>query len=183
MGPRTGSPSNDHRTILADTPSASVDDLGLTTVIKALHRISGEILIDKLVETLMVTALQHAGAERGLLILVRGDEARVEAEARTQQDAVTVRLRGTAAAPSDLPETVLKLVLRTQEALILNDATVANPFSADPYVAMHRVRSLLCLPLVKPATLVGVLYLENTIESHVFTPARIELLTLLASQA
>src|SRR5262249_7470599 len=47
----------------------------------------------------------------------------------------------------------------------------------------HRVRSLLCLPLVKQGTLVGVLYLENTIASHVFTPSRIELLSLLASQA
>jgi len=94
-----------------------------------------------------------------------------------------VRLRGTAVEPSDLPQNVLKLVLRTHEALIINDAAVPNPFSADEYVAAHGVRSLLCLPLVKQATLVGVLYLENTIASHVFTPTRIELLTLLASQA
>ena len=163
--------------------SASVEGLDLATVIKTSQTISGEILIDKLVETLMVTALQHAGAERGLLIVRRGDEARVEAEATTQQDAIVVRLRGTAAGPSDLPETVLKLVLRTHEALILNDAAVPNPFSADEYLAAHRVRSLLCLPLMKQAKLVGVLYLENTIASHVFTPSRIELLALLASQA
>jgi len=165
------------------TASTSVEGLDLATVIKASQTISGEILIDKLVETLMVTALQHAGAERGLLILRRGDEVRVEAEATTQQDAIGVRLRGTAAGPSDLPETVLKLVLRTQEALILNDAAIPNPFSADDYLATHRVRALLCLPLVKQTALVGVLYLENTIASHVFTPSRIELLTLLASQA
>jgi transcriptional regulator with GAF, ATPase, and Fis domain/predicted ATPase len=157
--------------------------LDLATVIKASQTISSEILIDKLVETLMVTALQHAGAERGLLILRRGDEARVEAEATTQQDAIAVRLRGTAVEPSDLPQNVLKLVLRTHDALIVNDAAVPNPFSADDYVAARGVRSLLCLPLMKQATLVGVLYLENTIASHVFTPARIELLTLLASQA
>jgi len=163
--------------------TTSVEGLDLATVINASQTISGEILIGKLVETLLRTTLQHAGAERGLLILRRGDEARVEAEATTQQDTIAVRLRGTAAGPSDLPETVLKLVLRTQEALILNDAAVPGPFSADAYVAAHRVRSLLCLPLVKQATLVGVLYLENTIASHVFTPSRIELLSLLASQA
>src|SRR5262245_49017037 len=58
----------------ATTPT-SVESLDLATVIKASHTISSEILIDTLVETLMVTALQHAGAERGLLILLRGDEA------------------------------------------------------------------------------------------------------------
>jgi len=153
------------------------------TIIQALRAVSAEILTDKLVETLMVTVLEHAGAERGLLILTRGDEARVEAEATTQPDAIVVRLRGTAAGSSDLPETVLKMVLRTRQALILNDTAAPSPFSADDYVAAHRVRSLLCLPLVKQGTLVGALYLENTIASHVFTPSRIELLALLASQA
>jgi PAS domain S-box-containing protein len=42
---------------------------------------------------------------------------------------------------------------------------------------------VLCLPLVKQAKLMGVLYLENNLASHVFTPARISVLELLASQA
>src|SRR5260370_35136187 len=46
-----------------------------------------------------------------------------------------------------------------------------------------RVRSRLCLPLLKQAELIGVLYLENSLASHVFTPARIAVLKLLASQA
>src|SRR5262249_14585805 len=136
----------------AATP-ASGEGLDLATVIKASQTISGEILIDKLVETLMMTALEHAGAERGLLILRRGEEARIEAEATTQQDAITVRLRGRAASPPDLPNTVLNYVLRTRVAVLLDDAAVPNPFSADDYVAAHRVRSLLCLPLVKQAML------------------------------
>ena len=165
------------------TTTASSEGLDLATVIKSSQTISGEILTDKLVETLMVTAVEHAGAERGLLIFERSDGARVEAEATTQLDAITVRLLGTVAEPSDLPIAVLNYVLRTQEAVILDDAAMQNPFSADSYVVEHRVRSLLCLPLVKQAVLIGVLYLENNVASHVFTPSRIELLRLLASQA
>jgi transcriptional regulator with GAF, ATPase, and Fis domain len=172
---------------LAILPSAAtpapVEGFDLATVIKASQTISGEILVDKLVETLMVAAVQHAGAERGLLIVRRADEARVEAEATTQLDTIAVRFLGTAARPSDLPATVLQYVLRTQEAVILDDAAVPNPFSADRYVVDHRVRSMLCLPLVKQTTLVGVLYLENNVASRVFTPSRIALLRLLASQA
>jgi len=37
--------------------------------------------------------------------------------------------------------------------------------------------------LVKQAKLIGMLYLENNLASHVFTPARILLLNLLSSQA
>jgi PAS domain S-box-containing protein len=42
---------------------------------------------------------------------------------------------------------------------------------------------VLCVPLVKQAKLIGVLYLENNLASHVFTPARIAVLEVLASQA
>ena len=167
----------------AHTTSSSAEGLDLASVIKASHSISSEILIEKLVETLMVTAVQQAGAERGLLILRRGEDPRIEAEATTQLDIIRVRLLGTAAGPSDLPIAVLNYVLRTKEPVMLDDAAVSDPFSADAYVADHRVRSLLCLPLLKQTLLVGVLYLENKVASHVFTASRIELLRLLASQA
>jgi len=58
-----------------------------------------------------------------------------------------------------------------------------NPFSADEYLRRRHARSVLCLPLVKQSRLIGVLYLENNLTSHVFTPARISVLELLASQA
>ncbi len=133
--------------------------------------------------TLLGQAVQHADAERGLLVVRRAEEARVEAEATTQVDAIVVRRLNTLPGPSDLPDTVLRYVLRTQEPVMLDDTGVPNPFSADPYVIGHRVRSLLCLPLVKQGALIGALYLETRVGSHVFTPSRIGLLKLLASQA
>src|SRR4029077_19797036 len=74
-------------------------------------------------------------------------------------------------------------VLRTQESVILDDATTENPFSADPYIRQHNSRSILCLPLINQAKLIGVLYLENNLTPRVFAPTRIALLKVLASQA
>jgi PAS domain S-box-containing protein len=74
-------------------------------------------------------------------------------------------------------------VIRTRESVILDDALAQNPFSGDEYLSQKRARSVLCLPLVKQAKLIGVLYLENNLASNVFTPARISVLELLASQA
>ena len=59
----------------------------------------------------------------------------------------------------------------------------SNAFAEDEYIGRKQARSLLCLPLLKQAELIGVLYLENSLASHVFTPARIAVLKLLASQA
>jgi GAF domain-containing protein len=67
--------------------------------------------------------------------------------------------------------------------VISNDASREKLFSADEYVASVHVRSVLCLPLIKQAKLVGVLYIENKVATSVFTPARIAILEVLAAQA
>src|SRR6202020_1551391 len=131
----------------------------------------------------MRIAIEHAGAERGLLVLLRGDAMQVEAKARTNEKMVEVTVRQEAVAPAEIPESLLHTVIRTRQSVILDDASAENPFSADDYIREKRARSVLCLPLVKQTKLIGVLYLENNLASHVFTPARISLLELLASQA
>ena len=170
-------------TYRAATIGAPVAHLDVETVIKASQALSGEIVLEKLIKTLMVMAVEHAGAERGLLILPRGGELWVEAEAATGRKMVEVNLRRTLVAPSEVPPSILQHVVRTQEGVISDDGSSEKPFSADEYVASRHVRSVLCLPLIKQAKLVGVLYLENNLAASVFTPARIAVLKLLTSQA
>jgi len=165
------------------TIGAPVERLDVGTVLKAAEAVSGEIVLGELIKTLLRIAVEHAGAERGLLILFPGDEPRIAAEATTGRGQVEVTLRQTAASPAELPESLLHTVIRTRESVILDDASARNPFSADEYICQKHARSVLCLPLVKQAKLIGVLYLENNLASHVFTPARISVLELLASQA
>jgi PAS domain S-box-containing protein len=160
-----------------------VEQLDLATVIKVSQAVSGEILLEKLINTLMRTAIEHAGAERGLLILSRGVEQWVAAEAVTSGDAIIVRSREASVAEAAVPESIVHYVVRTQESVILDDASTQNPFSTDPCIRQHHARSILCLPLVNQAKLIGLLYLENNLAAHVFTPKRITVLTLLASQA
>jgi len=85
--------------------------------------------------------------------------------------------------PSELPVLVLEQVILTKSRVILDDARGENAFAEDEYIGRKQARSLLCLPLLKQAELIGVLYLENSLASHVFTPGRIAVLKLLASQA
>jgi PAS domain S-box-containing protein len=131
----------------------------------------------------MRIAIEHAGAESGLLILFRSNKPRVEAEATTRSGRVEVTLRQTEAIFAKLPESVLHYVMRTRTSVTLGDATTAHLFSEDPYVQQRRPRSMLCLPLVKQAKLVGAFYLENSLTPHAFTSERIAVLELLASQA
>ena len=49
------------------TIGASVERLDLATVIRVSQAVSGEIVVEKLIDTLLRTAIEQAGAERGLL--------------------------------------------------------------------------------------------------------------------
>jgi len=162
---------------------ASAELLDLATVIQVSEAVSGEMVLEKLIERIMRAAIEHAGAERSLLILPRGDVLQVQAEGITSGNDVTVHLRDTFFAGTGSPDSLVRYVTRTHEMVILDDASSPNTFSTDPYLVQHGVRSVLCLPLINQAELIGVLYLENNLTSHVFTPERIAVLKLLASQA
>jgi PAS domain S-box-containing protein len=136
-----------------------------------------------LIDTLMRTAITHAGAERGVLILPHGSEYWIEAEATIAGGTATVDLRHTRVAATDLPESVFRYALRTEECVLMHDASGQSAFSADEYIRAHQLRSVLCLPLLKQTRVVGVLYLENNLTRHAFTSARVAVLKVLASAA
>lgn len=160
-----------------------VENLDVATVLKVSQAVSGEIELGKLVEVILRTAIEQAGAERALLILPRGSELWIQAEAKTHGNFVTVRLNEAPVSVTELPESIVRYVARTQEIVILDDASARNPFSADEYIRKQRLRSVLCLPLAKQSTLIALLYLENNIGPNIFAPAKINVMRVLASAA
>jgi signal transduction histidine kinase len=167
----------------AATMGPSIAQLDLTTVVEALQAVSREIDLEKLIETLMVNAVEHTGAQRGLLFLPVGEKHEIAAEISTRGDKVQVILRRAFARPPKFPKSLLRYVIRARESIILDDASTGNPFSDDPYVLSRRSRSILCLPLVRQHEPLGILYLENDLAPRVFTQDRLAVLELLASQA
>jgi GAF domain-containing protein len=136
---------------------APVEHLDLATVIKVSQAVSGEIVLEKLIQSLMRIAIEHAGAERGLLMLLRGDQPQIAAEARIGQGKIEVTLRQAAVTPSELPGSMLQYVIRTGESVILDDASAQNPFASDAYIRERHARSILCLPLMNQAKRIGLL--------------------------
>ena len=165
------------------TVGAAIGRLDAETVVKASQALSSEIRLDELIQKLMRITLEHAGAERGLLILARAGGLKIEAEAFAGHGKAEVSVRELDAVASELPLSVLNYVVRTRERVVLDDAVVPNPYREDSYVQRTGVRSLLCLPIGSPAHLVGALYLENRLTPYAFTSERVAVLEILASQA
>jgi PAS domain S-box-containing protein len=162
---------------------APVEQLDLATVIEVSQALSGEIVLDKLVQKLLSAAVEHAGAERGLLIRLQDGKLRVDAEATPGGERASVQfLERDTSAP--MPESLIRYVARTREILVLDDASASqSSFAMDPDIVERRARSIACLPLINHGELIGILYLENNLMPRVFTPKRMTVLKILASQA
>jgi PAS domain S-box-containing protein len=165
------------------TPDDLINALDVAAVVKTSQTLSSEIVLERLLEALLRAALAHAGAQQGALLVSDEGGLRVEAMAKTGPKGIDVDVRPHPVTPSELPEAMIRFVARSLENVIVADASATNPFVDDPYVAKSGCRSAMCLPLVKQSRLIGILYLENNLAPHVFTPARIAVLGMLASQA
>ncbi|MEN3295424.1 MAG: hypothetical protein V7642_4677 [Burkholderiales bacterium] len=158
--------------------------LDFLSVVKASQAVSGEIVLEKLLDTLMRVVIENAGAQKGCLILHNAEGPFLAAEAYVKAQYVHVRVpREQNISATLLPESVLNYVRRSRDQVLLEDATETNRFSTDPYIRQQRPKSLLCLPILRRGDLTGALYLEHRLVTHAFTPDRLAVLRLLASQA
>jgi signal transduction histidine kinase len=118
------------------------------------------------------------------LVLLNGDEYGLIAVASTDHTSMSVRVyRESKGNSVSLPTSMLNYVRRTQERVLLNDGKQAHPFWNDAYLSSRRPKSVLCLPVLRKSTVIGLLYVENNLVADGFSPDRVEVLEILAAQA
>ncbi|WNG23902.1 AAA family ATPase [Cystobacter fuscus] len=166
------------------TSTTTDEAFNVMTVVKAQQAISKEIVLAGLLKTLMRILIESAGAERGYLLLTRDDTLFIEAGAEVEREEIKVDAEPVPLeASARLPHSIVHYVKRSLESLILEDAGTDSRFASDEYVVRAKPRSILCMPVMGQAKLVGVLYVENRLAAGVFTPGRLAVLEVLASQA
>ncbi|WP_310486912.1 AAA family ATPase [Chamaesiphon sp. VAR_69_metabat_338] len=186
-------------TSLTSSIGTTSEAIDLAAVIQASQAISSEIDLDKLLAKLMKTVIESAGAQKGYLLLpasgdlVTGDSYwQIAAEGIAAAE-ITLgsQLPLDSTHNSRVSNSIVNYVVRTQESLVLNDATSAGQFSRDPHIVATQPKSIVCIPSIvggafrneNRGKLSGILYLENNLVTGAFTPDRLEVLTLLSAQA
>jgi PAS domain S-box-containing protein len=169
------------------TPTES-PSLDFKTVIKALQALSSEIILENLLDQIMKMLVENAGATTGCLLwelegtweiatravlnetqTIIGDPSPVETRAIKTYEYV--------------PLSVINYVEKTGEDLILDDATLDERFSRDPYIQTKQPKSMICTSILYQNRLMGLLYLENHLTSSAFSAQNLTILKLLSSQA
>lgn len=159
------------------------DSLDLSTILKALHTISGEIVLSQLLKKMMTIVIENAGAQKGFLLLKINGGLRVEAEGFSDREDVETLQSVPVEKKENLSPEIIHYTARTKESIVLNDAAADSRFASGAYIRIHKPKSILCLPLIHKDRLRGILYLENNMTTHAFSKSRVNLLKLLTSQA
>lgn len=176
----TETATDNQETIFATTNN-NLEKLDLNTVIKASQTLSEEIHVDKLVCTLMQMAVENAGANNGALLLVNDNNLMIAAQYQNNQacNLQTIPLEDN----DELPISVINSVKNSQKVVIVNDTAADHLFVRDPYLNKQQPKSFLCAPILKQGQIIAILYLENHLTTEVFTDYRLEIITIICSQA
>jgi len=136
-----------------------------------------------LLHKIMNVVLESSGAQHGYLIMEENGNLVVRAESHITQKDLVKTINQKIEDCSDLCHTIVRFVHRTKEIVLLENASEKGAFKDNPEVQALKLKSILCLPLIKQNKLIGILYLENGLASSVFTPERTEMTKLFTFEA
>ena len=156
--------------------------LDLSAFVKASQAITSEIVLEKLLTKLINILLENVAAKKVVLLLLKNDVLCIEATGTSTEDKVTLLPSIPVENCQDVPLSVINYVHRSQKHLVLDNATVTEPFNADAYIQKYQPKSILCLPIIYQSQRRGIIYLENALTVGAFTAERVEVLKVLVSQ-
>ena len=144
--------------------------LDLATALEAAQTLSSDITLDRLLETMMALVIEHTGAQRG--VFLREHDGRWLIVVRRDVD--PGGFTSLAPVPLDAGEEVsrgiIQYVQRTGEVVCIDDAGSDERFAADPYILRQQPKSIVCLPILNQAKLLGILYTSKTISPPMPSP-------------
>jgi transcriptional regulator with GAF, ATPase, and Fis domain len=156
--------------------------LDLATTLKAAQALSSALTLPRLLETMMAIVIENAGAQCGVFLWEQDGQLLIVARSDVEQGGATILAPMPLASYEEVSHGIIHYVKRTGEAVFIDDAGSDERFATDAYLLLQKPKSIGCIPIINQARLLGIVYLENNLTTHAFTPQRLELLQVLAAQ-
>jgi adenylate cyclase len=131
--------------------------------------------LDSLLNVVMDMIFKYLPVERGLLILFD--------EAGNPVPKLTKFIEGANAEDIPISRTILKMVAEQQVALMTSNALEDARLLGGKSIAIHGIRSAMCVPLWNKAHVIGAVQVDSPIHIGRFTEEDLDLLTALANFA
>jgi serine phosphatase RsbU (regulator of sigma subunit) len=150
----------------------------LATLYEITRTLNSSLELNVVLETVMDKVIEVAHAERGFLMLHNEAEDKLEFRIARGMD------RSEIESPNfQVSSSVIKHVAETRQALLTDNAQFDERFQKGESIMMLGLRSILCVPIMVKERLIGLVYVDNRMQSGIFNESHLALLTAFASQA
>jgi predicted ATPase/C4-dicarboxylate-specific signal transduction histidine kinase len=172
------------KTVALAAPATTLPNLDFNYLIKSALALSAEVDLNRLMQKIMSVVLESSGAQHGYLLIKEANELLVAAECHVGKKHIINRRRlSLDHSHGGISRAIVNYALRTRKRVLLHDAMAEGEFQNAPEVQTLKLRSVLCLPVIKQNELIGLLYLENRLSPGVFTAEKTDMTELLTAQA
>ena len=157
--------------------------LDVDYLFNATKIIAGETDLNKLIRIILEYIMARLGAATGYLLITEKKSLSPYVFG-VKEKKVLIKFKDEPGFLIDrLSMGIARYVFRTKKILLLEDAFVEGGFVSDEIVQREKLRSVLCIPLIKQNQVLGILYLENKLIKSVFTDEQVDFASLLTGQA
>jgi len=159
-------------------PGESLEDLQQRIeVFSQVAQVLSETLdLDQLLETVLDLIMQVIPAERGFLLL----SERGEFVPRVVRHREPVPRSGE---PVTISYSIVQRAARDRLVILSSDATTDERFADLASVRDFQIRSTICAPLVRRGEVLGILFLDTTSGTYIFTENDVDLVCSISAQA
>jgi putative nucleotidyltransferase with HDIG domain len=156
------------------------DDLTLQrlqAIMRMNRAIGGDLVLEMVLEKLLEEIFLMFGPERGAVLALN--------EYTGELDIVCFKAKagGNGLDTSLLSRSILNKVLEDSVGILVDDATMDDRFSLSESISLDKIRSALCVPLIRQNEVIGVIYLDASSQVKAFTEDDLELLISIAGPA
>jgi len=159
------------------------ENLDSAFLLEAIENIMQEHDYDALLLKILSAMMARVGAKNGYLITLEDEKLCVRAHGRKNVQVETVRLNQEMNITENLCPEVAWFTVRSQSPVVLENASQSGDYCHSQAVQNDQLKSILALPLIAQGRALGLIYLENSLLSHVFDDEQVSRLKVLTAQA
>jgi PAS domain S-box-containing protein len=131
---------------------------------------------DEIFELIISKSIRLTGAERGYLILINKEKElevsyTLNMDSETPQDSL-----------KEISSTVINKVIEDKEVIIIKDALKDQEYEVKRSIINLRLKSIMCVPMIKENVVIGIIYVENRTIPGIFNTESGEILKFFGNQ-
>ncbi|MFW7378431.1 MAG: protein kinase domain-containing protein [Oligoflexus sp.] len=172
-------------TSISSTSSAQgslIDHLDFESVLKACLTVSETLDISMLVNRLTELSIENAGAHRGCLILIEDDQLVIRSISSNVQGTDVVSCSTLLNMEDSIPHALINYVYRSKEVLVIDNVAEHDLLHDYKFSTSNPPKSIICHPIISRGQVLGIQYLENNLSYRAFSPDRVKILNVIATQ-